>query len=269
MNHRALGLLRAGRAGAARIKAGANRRGVARFLRAGVRGAPSPARCRTSGKLLIAYYGCDEPASVPLIVRPTLAPQRPDPHHRSPGSARVRPPARCPRPLDPYCIWMSGPWLPPHLTRWGGVRPRQGRIGFSAGRGAAAPARGAGAPWEASSRIPASRSAWRLHAVRTPQYAAPDRDSCYGLESQPESHRGRSTVAPESAVLAGQIAFPGKSSQPDIAPHKKPGATPRKPAVFRPNRCSSVTPTGRGRSRLNFPSRKGVAAARPAPGYGR
>ena len=103
-------------------------------------------------------------------------------------------------------------------------------------------------------------------AVRTPHYAAPDRDSCCGLESQPESHPGRSAVAPESAVLAGQIAPPGKSGQTGIAPHKKPGATPRKPAVFWPNRCSSVTPTGRVAPGCTLPSGKGESPPSPASG---
>ncbi len=77
------------------------------------------------------------------------------------------------------------------------------------------------------------------------------------------------------------IALPGRSRQTGIAPRVMPGATPSKTAVFWPNRCSSVTPTGRGRSRLHFSLREGGRAGRrrspsgtrrrrpPAPGYGR
>ena len=37
------------------------------------------------------------------------------------------------------------------------------------------------------------------------------------------NHGGRSAVASETAVLAGPIALPGKSSQTDIAPRVMPG----------------------------------------------
>ena len=104
-----------------------------------------------------------------------------------------------------------------------------------------------------------------VHAVGTPHCAAPDRDSCCGLESQPESHGGSSAVASESAVLAGPIELPGKSSQTDIAPRVMPGATPRKPAVFWPNRCSSVTPTGRVAPGCILPPGRGRACRRRHP----
>ena len=49
---------------------------------------------------------------------------------------------------------------------------------------------------------------------------------------------------------------------PSIGSGKKPGATQSKPAVCWPNRCSSVTPAGPGRSRLMRPFREGLPRRR-------
>ncbi len=94
-------------------------------------------------------------------------------------------------------------------------------------------------------------------AVWVADCAAPECDRIPAAESQPQSHSrsGRSVRGvPDSTARSARLV---SSSGSCIGPREKPGATPRKPAVFWPNRCSSVTPTGRVAPGCIFPSGKG------------
>ena len=59
------------------------------------------------------------------------------------------------------------------------------------------------------------------------------------------NHTGRRVEPFDSTARPARLA---SSLGPGIAPRNMPRATPRKPGVFGPNRCSVVTPIRRGRS---------------------